>query len=373
MQSFLINASAKLYRGILRPLLFLTDSEKIHDRLTSLGESLGANHLLKIIIQKACLVQNSSLNQNLHGINFKNPIGLSAGFDYEARLTQILPVIGFGFGTIGTITNNPYAGNPLPRLGRLIKSRSLMVNKGFKNEGINKILEKLSSSRFDIPIGLSIGQTNMREPMTQNESIQDIVSTFRRAEVASVPFSYYELNISCPNLYTSVDFSEPENLSPLLEAATNLKLRKPLFIKMPIDKTDEKIKALLDIIACPTVQGVIFSNLLKNRSDPALDPKEVKRYPVGNFSGKPTEKRSNELIRLAYKYSGTKLTIIGCGGVFSAEDAYNKIKLGASLVELITGLVYMGPQLAAQINLELIKLLKADGLTNISQAIGIEA
>jgi dihydroorotate dehydrogenase len=121
------------------------------------------------------------------------------------------------------------------------------------------------------------------------------------------------------------------------------------------------------------VSGVIFGNLQKDRNHPSLDPKEVARYPKGNFSGKPTEERSNELIRLAYREYGKRLVVIGCGGVFNAEDAYKKIRLGATAVQLITGLIYEGPQLVASINAELPRLLKKDGFSNVSEAIGKDA
>lgn len=139
---------------------------------------------------------------------------------------------------------------------------------------------------------------------------------------------------------------------------------------MPIEQTDEEIAKMLEVIVSFSVSGVIFGNLQKDRKDKALVLEEVKKYPVGNFSGKPTEQRSNELISLAYKKYGKKLVIIGCGGIFSASDAYRKIKLGATLVQLITGLVFEGPQLIAEINLSLDKLLRKDGFSNISEAIG---
>ena len=141
---------------------------------------------------------------------------------------------------------------------------------------------------------------------------------------------------------------------------------------MPIDKTDTEVLEMLEIILKYPVTGVIFGNLQKNRKGSSLNETEVARFPKGNFSGKPTEKRSNELISLTYKTYGKKLLIIGCGGVFSAEDAYKKIKLGASLVQLITGMIFEGPQLISDINLGLVKLLKADGYKNISEAIGKE-
>ena len=146
--------------------------------------------------------------------------------------------------------------------------------------------------------------------------------------------------------------------------------RKPLFIKMPIVKTNKETMEMLDVIVKFPVAGVILGNLQGNRNDKSLNKEEVEKFSVGNFSGKPTEQRSNELIELAYRNYGKKLVIIGCGGIFNASDAYKKIKLGASLVQLITGLIFEGPQLAAQLNIDLAKLLKRDGFINISEAIG---
>jgi len=370
MNSFILKISEIFYRFTLRPILFLNDSEKIHKSAVALGEFLGKQRFIKFLLKSVFGNKNQGLDQNFYGIKFISPIGLAAGFDYEARLIHILPAIGFSFGTVGTITNKPYEGNALPRLGRLIKSRSLLVNKGFKNLGIKATLEKLRNCKFEIPIGISIGKTNTKEIMTQKDAIQDIVGSFSAIESSGVPFNYYELNISCPNLYGDVEFYTPTHLRDLLTDITGLGLSKPLFIKMPINKSDEETRVMLDIIIAYPIQGVIFGNLQKNRQDPSINQEEVKKYSQGNFSGKPTEKRSNELIRLTYQNYGDRLTIIGCGGVFSAEDAYKKIKLGASLIQLITGLVYVGPQLPAQINSGLPRLLKKDGFSHISQAIG---
>ena len=362
----------KSYAWILKPILFKFDAESVHDCFTKVGQFVGKFKFT----QKVCSVfwnyQNSFLARNVAGINFKNPIGLAAGFDYEGSLTQTLPFIGFGFETIGTITNHSYEGNAKPRLGRLIKSRSLLVNKGFKNLGIELTLKKLQGQSFKIPVGLSVGVTNTDTLANQTEAIFDIAECFRVAENSSVPFSYYELNISCPNLKVAVNFYSPRSLAELLATITKNKLSKPLFIKMPIDKTDAEVLALLEVIVRYPVAGVIFGNLQKNKNDPALDPTEVARFTKGNFSGKPTEKRSNELISLTRKTCGEKLIIIGCGGVFCAEDAYKKIKLGASLVQMITGMIFEGPQVISDINLGLVKLLKKDGYKNISEAVGKE-
>lgn len=346
------------------------DPEFIHEAITGYGEKLGQLYFPSVILKKIFFVQNKSLEQKVAGINFTNPVGLAAGFDYQGQLTKILPALSFGFQTIGTITNQPYEGNRKPRLGRLPKSKSLMVNKGFKNLGIHEIIKKLQKIKFTIPVGLSIGKTNSTKEMTQQEAVVDIVSAFKIADSSRIPFSYYELNISCPNLFGKVTFYPPQNLKELLSAVMALKLKKPLFIKMPIDQTNSQILNMLDVIIKFPVAGVIFGNLQKNRKDKSFYPEELKKFPVGNFSGKPTWERSNELISMTYKKYGGKLIIIGCGGIFSAEDAYKKIKLGATLVQLITGLIFEGPQLPAQINLGLAKLLKEDGFKQISEAVG---
>jgi dihydroorotate dehydrogenase len=359
-----------VYKNIAKPVLFSISPDRVHERMTGVGETLGEWGIVRKGVSTIFARQYPALYQNIDGIEFDCPIGLSAGFDYDARLMQITPSLGFGFHTIGTITRDAYGGNPPPILGRLPNSRSLMVNKGFKNKGVEHIVTKLSGKRFSIPIGVSIGRTNSASLSTHEQCINDIVSSFSICEHSSIYHSYYELNISCPNLVNNVSFYEPKQLDLLLEKLDILLLRRPLYIKMPIECRNGVILALLEVIKRHDVQGVIFGNLQKNRKDPAFDAKEVEKFNVGNFSGKPTEERSNELITLAYRYYKDRFTIIGCGGVFSAEDAYLKIKLGASLVQLITGMVYNGPQLVSQINYGLNDLLKKDGHCHISEVIG---
>jgi dihydroorotate dehydrogenase subfamily 2 len=337
--------------------------------MINLGEYLCKLQITQTICKKF-LTNDPKMYQTLHGIKFQNPIGLATGFDYEARIPKLLPSLGFGFGTVGTITNKPYEGNIKPRLGRLIKSLSLIVNKGFKNRGIDELIERHTNSQFEIPIGLSIGKTNQKDQMTQEEAVQDIVSTFIKAESARLPFSYYELNISCPNLYGDIEFHSPVKLQQLLKALGECNISKPIFVKMPINNTNEEILAILNTISSFPIAGVIFGNLQKDRNHPLVDQRVLEKYPKGYLSGKPTWERSNELISLAYKNFGKKLTIIGCGGVFNTKDAYHKIKLGASLVQIATGLIYEGPTIILQITNELPKLLEKDGFKNISEAVG---
>jgi dihydroorotate dehydrogenase len=259
-------------------------------------------------------------------------------------------------------------------LGRLPKSKSLMVNKGFKNPGAEKTIIKLKGLNFEIPVGISIGRSNNKTCSTQKISVEDIIETFKLFEKSKINHSYYELNISCPNLHGDISFYPIKNLEELLLEIDKLNLKKPVFVKMPLENSNTDVLDMLKTIASHSPKGVIFSNLSKNRNNKLINQEETDKFPagIGSFSGKPTEKRSNELIRLAYKNFGKSLIIIGCGGVFSAKDAYKKIRSGASLVQLITGMVYEGPQLIAQINNELKELLRKDGLTNISEAIGLD-
>lgn len=363
-----------LYRMLIKPFFFLNDPELVHNRVLEMGGALGKHAATRKVCSLVFGYHNSILEQTMESISFTNPIGLAAGFDYNAQLPEILPSVGFGFNTVGTITNMAYEGNPSPMLGRLPKSKSLLVNKGFKNNGAEYIAEKLKQFSLGIPLGISIGRTNSAQLKTVNDSIADIVAAFSVFEREGVRNSYYELNISCPNLlFATESFSDVQNLEFLLNEIDTLQVKKPIFIKMPLEKSNEDAHILLEkIIEHPVIKGVIFGNLQKNRKDPSLDPVEVLKFERGYFSGKPCEKRSNELIQLAHKGYGRKLIVIGCGGVFSAQDAYTKIKLGASLIQMITGIIYEGPQVVSEINRGLVELLKKDGYSNISQAVGVD-
>lgn len=372
MKELLTRTFADVYRLISKSIIFRFDSEKVHEFFLSLGGFYSKNIWIIAPFSFWLKPKNVKLTQVISGITFKGPIGLAAGFDYRASLPRLLPYLGFGFGTVGTFTNKPYGGNAAPRLGRLVKSRALLVNKGFKNDGMDSAVEKLKEDDFQVPIGLSIGKTNIDEVCTQELAIEDIKSAFVRAECSASGFNYYELNISCPNLNIDVSFYPPKNLEELLWSIDNLNLGRPVFVKMPIEEKDEDILEMLKVISKHKIEGVILGNLAKSRSNPVLLSDELEKVGKGNFSGMPTQKRSDELIKLAYENFGDKLTVVGCGGVFSARDAYRKIRNGASLVQIITGLVFNGPLFAAQINFGLARLLKKDGFSHISEAVGVD-
>lgn len=364
-----------IYRNILKKILFLFKADDVHSIFLRFGHFLGGYDFTRDLIRKFWNYKSKSLSQNIVGINFNNPVGLSAGFDYNASLISISSSLGFGFHTIGTLTLESYKGNPPPMLGRLPKSKALLVNKGFKNDGILNVLSSFKNDNISIPLGVSIGSTN-KLYTNYDEMVSNIIDGFKVAEQYN-NFNYYELNISCPNIHNTKEYASqlasPMGLYQLLKQLAMLNIKRPIFIKMPSEKSEKETALLLDTISpFIFVKGLVFSNLVKDRTNPNFDNSEISCAGKGNFSGKPTEDLSNNLIGFTYKNYRDRFIIIGVGGIFSAEDAYKKIKLGASLVELITGLIYQGPQLIGEINEGIHKLLKHDGYDNISEAVGVD-
>ena len=368
--------SGILYRNIIKPILFQFSADNVHELFLHVGRILGRCRVARFVTEKLWRYENSILTQEFFGHTFKNPIGLSAGFDYNGDLVDILPSIGFGFHSIGTLTLDAYGGNEPPMLGRLPKSRALLVNKGFKNKGIGTVLDGVMEGSRGAVRGVSIGATN--KPYDNFDAmVENLVSGFRVAETYK-NFDYYELNISCPNLQNIQNLKErlasPSGLQKVLTQLETLVLTRPVFIKMPLEYTHEEIRGLIDT-ARPFafIKGLIFSNLAKDRSNPAFDKEEIARAGKGNFSGKPVEAQSNALLQFAYSICHERFLLIGVGGVFTGRDAYEKILAGASLVQMITGMIYMGPQQIGVINHELALLLQKDGYRTVKDAIGAHA
>lgn len=349
-----------LYRTVLKPIFFVQEPEKVHDRMVRVGSALGKFSLTRGLTSAAFNYSHPSLEQNICGIAFKNPIGLSAGFDKDAYLMDILPSVGFGFEEVGSITAKPFAGNVGRWLYRIPEEKSLRVNYGLKNMGADVLHKKIASGSFGFPIGISIAKTNSRETSVIEQGIADYFYTYRLFQDAG---DYITINISCPNTCEEKPiFAEPENLDLLLQKLFSIPKREPVFIKLSPDLEDERLNKILLLGQKYPVDGFVCTNLTKQNS--------FEHEGKGGFSGKAVEEKANRMIEKVYKhYNGQKI-IIGCGGVFSAEDAYKKIKLGASLIQLITGMVYQGPQLISEINQGLVELLRRDGYKNISEAVG---
>ncbi len=358
-----------LYKHLLKRFFFLFDPEFIHDRMSSAGTLLGRFRILRFLTFKTFSFNNSALEQNILGVKFVNPVGLSAGFDKNAKLVNILPSLGFGHFELGSITLNAYEGNPKPRLYRLKKSKALVVYYGLKNEGVKAIVARIKKSlASSSAMGISVAKTNSTTTSTEEGGILDYFECLKYVQENNVG-DYYTINISCPNTFGGEPFTTETTLEHLLSKVDELKISKPVFVKMPINLDLEEYDKLVKVCLSHNISGVVIGNLNKDKNSELIKdpiPENVK----GGISGKPTYELSNKLIAYTYKNYGTKLKIVGVGGIFSAEDAYEKIKLGASLLQLITGMIFEGPQLIGEINRGLVKLLKKDGFKNISEAVG---
>lgn len=345
-------AIAAVYRFFAKPLFFLLNPEYVHHTLTSIGSLLGQSTVTQRLVKHAFSFESSVLRVKRDGIEFLNPVGLSAGYDWNGELVDILPDVGFGFQTVGTVTWEPYEGNPKPRLGRLPKSKALLVNKGLQNLGAMEVIKKLEKRKFRFPIGISLATTN-KKYKNLKEQLSDLRNSFIAFEKSQVAHSYYELNISCPNTFGGEPFTTCPRLEVLLDALDSLRIKKPVYVKMPIDLSAKETRKLLATAGKHAwVKGVVFGNLTKDHNNPDVHPEERKLWSSmkGNVSGKPTYARSLAHIQMAHKEFGERFTVIGTGGIFSPEDALEKLRTGAHLVQLITGMIYQGPQLIGQIN-----------------------
>ncbi len=347
-----------IYQKLVKPVCFMHDAERVHNFFIKTGKILGNNFATKKVISLVFNYQNPKLEQEILGIKFRNPVGLSAGFDKNAELISIMEDVGFGFVEVGSITALPCKGNEGKRIDRISDKRSLWVNFGLNNKGVVEITERLQNQRCKIPFGISIAKTNCKETVDPEVGVKDYITSLIKSKDVG---NYYTLNISCPNAYGGQPFANPKLYEMLLNEVDKLNVNKPIFVKLSPDLNKQTINKILEISKEHKVDGFICTNL-------------TKKHKMGNggLSGKIVAKKANELIRYVYKKTKGKYVIIGVGGIFSAEDAYKKIKLGASLVQLITGMIYNGPALISEINYGLVKLLERDGFKNIGEAVGID-
>lgn len=355
------------YIYFLRPIFFRIKPEILHEKMICIGEFMGKYYLLRKATEILFFYSNHKLEQTILGIRFSSPIGLAAGFDKDARWTEFFPSMGAGFMEVGSITYKPYAGNLGTRELHLVKSRAVLVNYGLKNDGAEVIASRLREKKFSIPVGISVAKTNNEATVNTKMGINDYTKTH---EIFADIGSYTTLNISCPNAYGGEPFSDSEKLDKLLDKIDTVKTSKPLFIKISADMSEEEIDKIIQVADKHKVSGFICTNLTKDRSNNKIKDGNVPAE--GGISGKVVEELSNNLIRHVYYKTEGRYVIVGLGGVFTAEDAYKKIKLGASLVQMVTGIFFQGPQVISEINQGLVGLLERDGYKNISEAIGKE-
>lgn len=345
-----------MYKILVRPLLFLLQPEKVHHLVAN-----GLKFFFKIpgkrwFIRKLAVVASPDLEKTVFGLRFKNPVGIAAGFDKQADMFNELANFGFGFVEIGTITPKAQPGNPKPRLFRLPKDKALINRMGFNNIGVDEAIRNLTRRKTDIIIGGNIGKNTL----TPNEkAVDDYVFCFDKLFGF---VDYFVVNVSCPNISNLRELQDQKSLMEILGALQNINLKKnkpkPILLKISPDLNFQQLDEVIEIVRDTRIQGVVATNTSITRNNLTTHPAKVEKIANGGLSGKPINVRSTEVIRYLSEKSGKAFPIIGVGGIFTPEDALEKLNAGADLVQVYTGFVYEGPFIAKRINK---KLLAAKG------------
>ena len=306
-----------------------------------------------LIFKKMFVYENPKLEQNLFGLTFKNPVGLAAGFDKDAELIEPLSHLGFGFIEIGTLTPKPQDGNPEPRLFRLPKDKALINRMGFNNKGVKTAVERLRNRKSEVLIGGNIGKNKI----TPNENATaDYLTCF---DALYDVVDYFTVNVSSPNTPNLRALQEKKPLMELLgmlQKRNNEQLKpKPILLKIAPDLTNSQLDDIIEIVTETKIAGLIAHNTTIQRDDLKTSENQLSEIGNGGLSGKPLKNRSTEVIKYLFEKSDRKLKIIGVGGIHSPQDALEKLKVGACLVQLYTGFIYEGPALIKKINQLLVK------------------
>jgi dihydroorotate dehydrogenase len=337
-----------MYRLLIRPILFKFDPEKVHHFTFSLIRFLHKIPFVGSLINSYYEVESLKLEREVFGLKFKNPVGLAAGFDKDAKLYQELSNFGFGFIEIGTLTPKPQEGNPKKRLFRLQEDSAIINRMGFNNGGVEEAIIRLKKNN-----GVLIGGNIGKNKITPNEeAVNDYVICF---EALFDYVDYFVVNVSSPNTPNLRELQEKEPLKALLNTLQNLNVKKdkpkPILLKIAPDLTNEQLLDIIEIVNETKIAGVIASNTTISRD--GLE--SANKSEIGGLSGKPLTNRSTEVIRFLSEKSNKSFPIIGVGGIHSAKDALEKLDSGASLVQLYTGFIYEGPKLIKEINKALLK------------------
>lgn len=338
-----------MYKSIIRPILFKFDPEKVHHFTFSTLKNILKIPGVSSALAKTYLVEDKKLERNVFGLNFKNPVGLAAGFDKDAKLYKELSQLGFGFIEIGTVTPKAQGGNPKQRLFRLKEDQAIINRMGFNNEGVEAAVKRLKKNNHEVLIGGNIGKNKI----TPNENAVD---DYKICFEALFPYvDYFVVNVSSPNTPNLRALQDKEPLTRLLNTLQSLNAekenRKPILLKIAPDLTDDQLLDIIEIVNTTKIAGVIATNTTISREGLESEHKEE----MGGLSGKPLTSRSTEVIRFLSEKSNQAFPIIGVGGIHSAQDALEKLQAGASLVQLYTGFIYEGPQLIKEINQAILK------------------
>ena len=375
----------------LRPFLFAGDAEKVHERMLSSIEFSSKIPGFLPLLRQQFLEENPLLRTQLFAKTLKNPIGLAAGFDKDGRIHPALFSLGFGFVEIGTVTPRPQSGNPRPRLFRLQEDQAVINRMGFNNQGAWKMAERLVAKTLkikstdanlfefsgDYPANIASGMLGINIGKNKGTLLDNATEDYVSALSTLHPFAeYFALNISSPNTENLRDLQEKDALRILLDAVCarrdeldrNHSRSTPLLVKLAPDLDENALENSVSVIQEFSIQGVIATNTTVER--PEL--KSTHRAETGGLSGKPLQKRSTAMIRTLFGELGADIPIIGVGGIFNGADAYEKIKAGASAVQIYTALIYEGPGLVRKVKAELVNLLERDGYKSVTEAVGAD-
>lgn len=338
-----------MYKAILRPLLFKFDPEKIHHFTFSSLRVLLKIPGVSALVRNKYKNSDPRLEREVFGIKFKNPVGLAAGFDKNAELFKELDQLGFGFIEIGTVTPKPQAGNEKKRLFRLPEDKAIINRMGFNNGGVNAVVERLKKNRSVI-IGGNIGK-NKSTP--NDKAVDDYLICF---DALFDHVNYFVVNVSSPNTPNLRELQDKEPLTFLLKTLQDKNKEKtspkPILLKIAPDLTDSQLLDIIDIISETGIAGVIATNTTISRDGLT----SLGREEAGGLSGQPLKNRSTQVIKFLNDNSKGGFPIIGVGGIHCADDAIEKLKAGACLVQLYTGFIYEGPALINKINKRILKM-----------------
>lgn len=348
MEYFCTTEITEMYKLLIRPILFSFDPEKVHyftfrwiKRLHKLGLSGILNNMGK--------VEDKRLERKVLGLTFKNPVGLAAGFDKDAKLFNELGDLGFGFIEIGTVTPRAQEGNPKQRLYRLKEDQGLINRMGFNNGGVKEAAKRLKNRKNNsIIIGGNIGKNTDTDP---KDYTADYLTCFHELHPV---VDYFVLNVSCPNVSSHAKLNDKDYLEELIQAVqkanASYEIQRPIVLKIAPDLNDQQLDEIVALVKDTGLDGVIASNTSLNREGLKATNERLEQIGNGGLSGKPVTDSSTRVIKYLADKSNRSFPIIGVGGIHSAQDALDKIEAGASLVQLYTGFVYEGPSLIKDIN-----------------------